>query len=104
HHIKSATGWPDARGKETCMNNVFAAYLNEAGVAHVAEELKRLGLDWDVASTCDEIEKKPGFLDMYPDGSYEYEISNNDVGKRGYGAFGWINIEPVHVHWEPLAN
>lgn len=84
------------------MTNVFAAYLNEAGVAHVAEELKRLGLDWDVSATCSEIAEKPGFMDMDQDGSYEYEISSIDAGKRSYGAFGWINIEPIHVHWEPL--
>lgn len=83
------------------MTNVFASNLNESGVAHVASELDRLGLDWDVSATCSDIEQKPGFMGMEPDDRYDYEISNIAAGKRGYGVFGWIDIRQEHVQWEP---
>lgn len=84
------------------MENVFASNLNETGASHVANELHRLGLDWDVSATCSEIEEKQGFMELEPSGWYDYEISNTAAGKSGYGAFGWIDIRPEHVQWEAL--
>ena len=79
----------------------FASCLNEAGQAHVAAELNRLGLNWSVSGTCSEIEDKPGFMDLTSGSSYDYEISNNAAGKRSYGAFGCIEIlADKHVVFE----
>ena len=79
----------------------FATGLNDAGQAHVAAELDRLGLDWSVSGTCSEIEGKPGFMALTSGGSYDYEISNIDAGKRSYGVFGWIEIlADKHVVFE----
>ena len=79
----------------------IATCLNDAGQAHVAAELKRLGLDWSVSGTCSEIEGKPGFMEITFGGSYDYEISNNAAGVRGYGVFGWIEIlADRHVTFE----
>lgn len=38
---------------------VFPAYLNDAGVTHVTEELHSLGLDWDVEAVCSAITASP---------------------------------------------
>ena len=79
----------------------FASCLNEAGQAHVAAELNRLGLNWSVSGTCSEIEDKPGFMDLTSGSSYDYEISNSAAGKRSYGAFGCIEIlADKHVEFE----
>ena len=79
----------------------FASCLNEAGQAHVAAELNRLGLNWSVSGTCSEIEDKPGFMDLTSGSSYDYEISNSAAGKRSYGAFGFIEIlADKHVAFE----
>ena len=80
----------------------FAGHLNAAGEAHVAKCLTELGLDWDASATCTVISEKPGFMEMAEDGSYEHEISNIQAGKTSYGAYGFIEILPEHVHWVEL--
>lgn len=80
----------------------FAAYLNEAGRAHVAKRLSELGLDWDVDATCSEIAEQPGFMDMAQGVSYGYEIRNIDAGKASYGALGFIEILPEHAVWQEV--
>ena len=77
--------------------------LNVEGRAHVASELKRLSLDWCPSATASEIEDKPGFLLMGPEGYYEYEISSFAAGRNSYGAFAHIRIDPEHVTWLNLA-
>ncbi|MTH94985.1 hypothetical protein [Roseibium sp. RKSG952] len=86
------------------MTKMYAAHLNEAGVAHVAAELKRLGLEWDLSATCSAIEGTPGFMDLTtdPNDYYEYEIANKDVGKRGYGVVGYIEVWSRHAQFEPV--
>lgn len=73
--------------------------LNKAGVAHVAAELKRLGLEhWDVDATVADIEMKNGFMEMSDGCSYDYEISMNDVRRHSYGPYATIEIvEKDHV-------
>lgn len=79
----------------------FARNLNEAGQKHVAEELDRLNLSWDVDATCSDIEQKISFSDLEQGGSMEYEISNTQAGKRSYGVHGYIEIlADEHVNFE----
>ena len=84
------------------MTNVYASYLNKAGINHVAEELDRLGLDWDVEATCADITDTNSFMDMQPGDDCQYEISNIKAGRRGYGAYAFITISSEHVIWEKM--
>lgn len=85
------------------MTNTFPAFLNETGRKHVAEELARLDLSWDVAATCSDIENKISFGDLVQgrgDGM-DYEISNIRAGIKSYGAYGSIEIlADEHVYFE----
>lgn len=83
----------------------FYAYFNKAGRQHAADELERLGLDWDADATCDEIAGKSSFHDLEPGvgDSMDYEISNFEVGKKSYGVFGYIEIcADKHVTFEAV--
>lgn len=90
------------------MTHTFATALNTAGQTHVASEIERLGLGWDVDSTLTEIEGEAGFGDLvqHSDDVCYYEISNNQaaqagVGSAGHGVFATIEIlADVHVQFE----
>lgn len=43
---------------------IIPTALNAAGQAHVAKELSRLGLAWDLSATCAEIENMIDFCDI----------------------------------------
>jgi hypothetical protein len=76
----------------------FACGINADGISHIQSELDRLGLDWDAQAVASEIEEKPGFMEIgTTEDSYEYEISNIQAGKTGYGVHGWITISSEHV-------
>ncbi len=81
--------------------------LNEIGQAHVAAELKRHNIDWDVSPVCSEIEEGRGFSEMRvgSDDTYDYEITNNaasraGVCQAGYGVFAYIEITADMVQFE----
>ena len=83
--------------------------LNDEGQAHVAAELKRHGIDWDVSAVCSEIEDKMlGGMDTIRASStdtYDYEITNNaasraGVCQAGYGVFAYIEITAAMVQFE----
>jgi len=83
--------------------------LNDEGQAHVAAELKRHGIDWDVSAVCTEIEDKMlGGMDTIrasSDDTYDYEITNNaaslaGVCQAGYGVFAYIEITAAMVQFE----
>ena len=83
--------------------------LNEIGQAHVAEELKRHGIDWDLGAVCTEIEDGLlGSMDTIRASSndtYDYEITNNaasraGVCQAGYGVFAYIEITADMVQFE----
>ncbi len=46
------------------MTQKIATSLNKSGQQHVADELKRLGLEWDLDATCSEIEEKSSFMSL----------------------------------------
>ena len=83
--------------------------LNDEGQAHVAEELKRHSIDWDLGAVYTEIEDKMlGGMDTIRAGSddtYDYEITNNaasraGVCQAGYGVFAYIEITAAMVRFE----
>ena len=83
--------------------------LNEIGQAHVADELKRHGIDWDLGAVCTEIEDGLlGSMDTIRASSndtYDYEITNNaasraGVCQAGYGVFAYIEITADMVQFE----
>jgi hypothetical protein len=56
-------------------NTFIPVCLSDEGQAHVAAELKRHGIDWDVSAVCSEIEEGRGFSEMRvgSDDTYDYE-------------------------------
>ena len=83
--------------------------LNEIGQAHVAAELTRHGIDWDVSAVCSEIEDGMlGGMDTIRASSndtYDYEITKNaasraGVCQAGYGVFAYIEITADMVQFE----
>ena len=83
--------------------------LNDEGQAHVAAELKRHGIDWDVSAVCSEIEDKIlGGMDTICASStdtYDYEITKNAASRAGvcqaeYGVFSYIEITAAMVQFE----
>ena len=92
------------------MTDLVPTTLNEAGRKHVASELARLGLNWDVDATIEDITSKPSFNMLEPGGwECEYEISNTKAklagvkGAGGYGAYAYITIEAdKHVVFEEV--
>ena len=83
--------------------------LNEIGQAHVADELKRHGIDWDLSAVCTEIEDGLlGGMDTIRASSndtYDYEITKNaasrtGVCQAGYGVFAYIEITADMVQFE----
>ena len=83
--------------------------LNDEGQAHVAAELKRHGIDWDVSAVCTEIEDGLlGSMDTIRASSndtYDYEITNDaasraGVCQAGYGVFAYIEITAAMVQFE----
>ena len=83
--------------------------LNDEGQAHVAAELTRHGIDWDVSAVCTEIENGMlGGLDTIRASSndtYDYEITKNaasraGVCQAGYGVFAYIEITADMVQFE----
>ena len=83
--------------------------LNEIGQAHVAAELKRHGIDWDLSAVCTEIEDGLlGGMDTIRASSndtYDYEITKNaasrtGVCQAGYGVFAYIEITADMVQFE----
>jgi len=88
-------------------NTFIPLCLNDEGQAHVAAELKRHGIDWDVSAVCSEIEEGRGFSEMRvgSDDTYDYEITNNaasraGVCQAGYGVFAYIEITAAMVQFE----
>lgn len=91
------------------MKEFIPTCLNEEGQAHVADELQRIGLDWDVSAVCSEIEQKNGFMHMRPnsDDTYDYEITNNEASlaglcNSGYGVYAYIEITTQMVRFEEM--
>jgi len=83
--------------------------LNEIGQAHVAAELTRHGIDWDVSAVCSEIEDGMlGGMDTIracSKDTYDYEITKNaasraGVCQAGYGVFAYIEITADMVQFE----
>ena len=83
--------------------------LNEIGQAHVAAELTRHGISWDVSAVCSEIEDGMlGGMDTIRASSndtYDYEITKNaasraGVCQAGYGVFAYIEITADMVQFE----
>ena len=88
-------------------NTLIPVCLNDEGQAHVAAELKRHNIDWDVSAVCLEIEEGRGFSEMRvgSDDTYDYEITNNaasraGVCQAGYGVFAYIEITAAMVQFE----
>lgn len=88
-------------------NTFIPVCLSDEGQAHVAAELKRHGIDWDVSAVCSEIEEGRGFSEMRvgSDDTYDYEITNNaasiaGVCQAGYGVFAYIEITAAMVRFE----
>jgi len=88
-------------------NTFIPVCLNDEGQAHVAAELKRHNIDWDVSAVCLEIEEGRGFSEMRvgSDDTYDYEITNNaasraGVCQAGYGVFAYIEITAAMVQFE----
>ena len=88
-------------------NTFIPLCLNDEGQAHVAAELKRHNIDWDVSAVCSEIEEGRGFSEMRvgSDDTYDYEITNNaasraGVCQAGYGVFAYIEITAAMVQFE----
>jgi len=90
-------------------NTFIPVCLNDEGQAHVAAELKRHNIDWDVSAVCSEIEDKilGGLAEMRigSDDTYDYEITNNaasraGVCQAGYGVFAYIEITAAMVQFE----
>ena len=88
-------------------NTFIPVCLNDEGQAHVAAELKRHNIDWDVSAVCSEIEEGRGFSEMRvgSDDTYDYEITNNaasraGVCQAGYGVFAYIEITAAMVQFE----
>lgn len=84
-------------------------YLNAAGKTYVAERLAELAIAWDVEATINEICDRPGFMELQPGDSYDYEITNTKAkiagvsGVGGYGVFAYIHIDAdEHVTFEPI--
>jgi hypothetical protein len=91
----------------TDRNTFIPVCLSDEGQAHVAAELKRHGIDWDVSAVCSEIEEGRGFSEMRigSDDTYDYEITNNaasraGVCQAGYGVFAYIEITAAMVQFE----
>ena len=99
------------------MKEFIPTCLNDKGQAHVAAELKRIGIDWDVEAVCSDIEQKNGFMDMrfhsdcnavfISSDVYYYEITNNEASRAGlcnsgYGAYTYIHITPEMVQFEGM--
>jgi hypothetical protein len=81
--------------------------LNEIGQAHVAAELTRHGIDWDVSAVCSEIEDGMWMdtIRACSKDTYDYEITNNaasraGVCQAGYGVFAYIEITADMVQFE----
>ncbi len=90
-------------------NTFIPVCLNDEGQAHVAAELKRHNIDWDVSAVCSEIEDGllGGISEMRvgSDDTYDYEITNNaasraGVCQAGYGVFAYIEITAAMVQFE----
>ena len=90
-------------------NTFIPVCLSDEGQAHVAAELKRHGIDWDVSAVCSEIEDGllGGLTEMRvgSDDTYDYEITNNaasraGVCQAGYGVFAYIEITAAMVQFE----
>ena len=90
-------------------NTFIPVCLSDEGQAHVAVELKRHGIDWDVSAVCSEIEDGllGGLTEMRvgSDDTYDYEITNNaassaGVCQAGYGVFAYIEITAAMVQFE----
>jgi hypothetical protein len=90
-------------------NTFIPVCLSDEGQAHVADELKRHGIDWDVSAVCSEIEDGllGGLTEMRvgSDDTYDYEITNNaasraGVCQAGYGVFAYIEITAAMVQFE----
>jgi len=88
-------------------NTYIPVCLNDKGQSHVAAELKRHNIDWDVSAVCSEIEEGRGFSEMRvgSDDTYDYEITNNaasiaGVCQAGYGVFAYIEITAAMVQFE----
>ena len=93
----------------TDSNTFIPVCLSDEGQAHVAAELKRHGIDWDVSAVCSEIEEGRGFSEMRvgSDDTYDYEITNNaassaGVCQAGYGVFAYIEITAAMVQFEAV--
>ena len=90
-------------------NTFIPVCLSDEGQSHVAAELKRHGIDWDLGAVCTEIEDKMlGGMDTIRAGSddtYDYEITNNAASRAGvcqpgYGVFAYIEITAAMVRFE----
>ena len=90
-------------------NTFIPVCLSDEGQAHVAAELTRHGIDWDVSAVCSEIEDGMlGGMDTIRASSndtYDYEITNNaasraGVCQAGYGVFAYIEITADMVQFE----
>lgn len=57
----------------------IATALNDKGQAHVAAELARMGLSWDVQATCTEIEEMADFCNVLDLGEVKYETPKGDI-------------------------
>jgi len=104
-----ATWKPALTPEQAKMQDLIPICLNDEGQAHVAEELKRHSIDWDLGAVCTEIEDKMlGGMDTIRAGSddtYDYEITNNaasiaGVCQAGYGVFAYIEITAAMVRFE----
>jgi len=104
------TNWKLALTPEQAkMQELIPVCLNDEGQAHVAAELKRHNIDWDVSAVCSEIEDGllGGLAEMRigSDDTYDYEITNNaasraGVCQAGYGVFAYIEITAAMVQFE----
>jgi len=90
-------------------NTLIPVCLSDKGQAHVAAELARHGIDWDVSAVCSEIEDGMlGGMDTIRASSndtYDYEITKNaasraGVCQAGYGVFAYIEITADMVQFE----
>lgn len=85
-------------------NTFVPTGLCEQGQLHVARELQRHNIDWDVSAVCSEIEDKilSGHNEMRigSDDTYSYEITNNAASRSGYGIYAHIKITAAMVNFE----
>jgi len=109
HYLKAALDAVNAVIEADHLHTFVPVCLSDEGQSHVAAELKRHNIDWDVSAVCSEVEDGllGGGAEMRigSDDTYDYEITNNaasiaGVCQAGYGVYAYIQITAAMVQFE----